>query len=77
MLKVFETSVCTSSDFDFVQAMLNNFLKNHQEIIVNEPELAEILQRIQTAVDDKFESLETLIESNICMSAYFAGINQF
>lgn len=29
MLKVFETSVRTSSEFDFVQAMLNNFLKNH------------------------------------------------
>ena len=55
MLKVFETAVRTSADFDFVQAMLNNFLKNHQEIIVNEPELSEILKRIQVAVDDKFE----------------------
>ena len=46
MLKVFESAVKTSSDFDFVQAMLNNFLKNHQEIIVNEEKLSEILERI-------------------------------
>lgn len=36
-------SLDTCKDFDFVQALLNNFLKNHSDIIIEEDELATML----------------------------------
>ena len=36
MLEIFEKAVQSNRDCDFVQAMLNNFIKNHSEIIMED-----------------------------------------
>jgi hypothetical protein len=44
MLEVFIECLTRNQDVDFVQAMLNNFLTNHHEIITQEVEL---VQRVE------------------------------
>ena len=39
MLQVFIQTVKQATDFDFVMALINNFLMNQNDIIVNEPKL--------------------------------------
>ena len=43
MLSVLIHALGTCSDFDFVQALLNNFLKNHSDAIIEEEELSDML----------------------------------
>ena len=38
-MDVFQKSIEANLDCDFVQALLNNFLKRHSDIIIDDPEL--------------------------------------
>lgn len=77
MLEVFEHCIGRNMESDFVQAMLNNFLSNHHEIIVEETVLSSKVEQINRVTQRKFEDMEQMLSSNICMATYFAGINQF
>ena len=77
MLNVFLSLVESNQDTDFTQAMLNNYLQNHNDIIVQDLELTSIVSKIKDVLKHKFEQMESLINSNVCMSMYFAGINAF
>ena len=48
MMKVLLKSIERSLDFDFVQALLNNFLKDHQDIIIEDEELTELMVEMNT-----------------------------
>jgi len=45
-MKVLLKSIERSLDFDFVQALLNNFLKDHQDIIIEDEELTELMVKM-------------------------------
>lgn len=77
MLNVFHSLVESNQDTDFTQAMLNNFLQNHNEIIIQEVDLSSTVSKIKDLLKHKFDQMESLINSNVCMSMYFAGINAF
>ena len=67
----------TAKDFDFVQALLNNFLKTHSDVIIEDEDLTETMIQINDRVRSKFAQMEELIHGNLCMTQYFAGINNF
>lgn len=69
--------ISANHDTDFTQAMLNNFLQNHNDIIIQDLELSSNLSKIKEELKSKFEQMESLLNSNVCMSMYFAGINAF
>lgn len=77
MAEVLVSALDSCKDFDFVQALLNNFLKNHSDFIIEEPELAAMLCDINDKQQQKFSQMEELIQGNLCMTQYFAGINTF
>lgn len=77
MMHVLLRALDTCKDFDFVQALLNNFLKNHSDAIIDDEELTETLMEINDKVSSKFSQMEELIQGNLCMAQYFAGINNF
>lgn len=77
MMHVLLKALDTGKDFDFLQALLNNFLKNHSDTIIEDEELSDILVEILEKVARKFSKMEELIQSNLCMAQYFAGINNF
>jgi hypothetical protein len=43
MMSIFEKAVESNKDCDFIQAMLNNFIKNHSEIIMEDQALTKQL----------------------------------
>ena len=57
--------------------MLNNFLSNHYDIIVQDDELSALLSNIKNIIKTKFTHVESLVASNLCMTQYFAGLNEF
>ena len=75
MLNTFLKLVETNSDCDFVQALLNNFLKNHHELITESESLTKIMLQIKESLTQNFEKLEVLMHTNLCMTQYFAGLN--
>ena len=77
MMHVLLQALETGKDFDFLQALLNNFLKNHSDAIIDDEELTESLMEINEIVSSKFQQMEELIQGNLCMAQYFAGINNF
>ena len=57
--------------------MLNNFIKNHSEIIMEDKLLTKHLSQIRSVTQEKYEHLEHLINGNLCMTQYFAAIDNF
>ena len=76
-MNVFIEAVESNQDCDFVQALINNFLKNHYDIILEDPDLGALLSQLKTSLQAKFSKLEHLINGNLCMTQYFAGLNNF
>jgi hypothetical protein len=77
MLKVLHRGVEANRDCDFVQALVNNFVKNHFEIIMDDPELTEQMSEMKKVTEEKYERLQHLLNSNLCMTSYFAAIDHF
>ena len=77
MLNILLQAIESNQDSDFVQAMLNNFLSNHYDIIVQDDELSALLSNIKDIIKSKFTHVESLVASNLCMTQYFAGLNEF
>lgn len=77
MLDVFSAAVRSNTDSDFVQAILNNFLQNHYDLIVQDDDLSAQLSEVRCLINNKFERLENLIGGNLCMAQYFSGLNEF
>ena len=77
MLRHFSAAIKTMSDFDFLQALLNNFLKNHAETLMSDAQLSEALRDVSRQLKDKYADLERLFDSNVSMTGYFAGLNEF
>jgi hypothetical protein len=77
MMHVLLKALGTGKDFDFLQALLNNFLKSHNDAIIEDEDLTETLMEIHDRVANKFAKMEELIQGNLCMAQYFAGINNF
>ena len=77
MMQIFVDAVEANTDCDFVQAVLNNFLKNHYDVIVEDTDLGNMLNEIKVKLEGRFNQLEHLINSNLCMTQFFAGINNF
>lgn len=75
MMDVFIHLLTANQEVDFVQAMLNNFLTNHHEVITQESELVEKVEELKKVTESKFEQMESLLSSNMCMTMYFSGIN--
>ena len=68
MMKHFLTWIEKGKDSDFIQALLNNFIKNHSEIILEEHDLSKIMKEIRETMEEKFRNLEHLINGNLCMA---------
>ena len=68
MLQVFIQTVKQATDFDFVMALINNFLMNQNDIIVNEPKLVKSMADLNTITKQKFAKVEELIQSTVCMT---------
>jgi len=77
MLTILHQAIEANQDSDFVQAMLNNFLSNHYDIIVQDDDLSSQLSQIRSIIQSKFTHVESLVASNLCMTQYFAGLNEF
>lgn len=77
MTKFFVWAISSNRDCDFIQALLNNFLKSHHDMIVDDPELTEAIDEVNGLVQDKFEEMEKLLNSTLCMTQYFSGMNTF
>jgi hypothetical protein len=68
MLNILHQAIQANQDSDFVQAMLNNFLQNHYDIIVQDDELSALLSEIRSVIKSKFTHVESLVASNLCMT---------
>lgn len=68
MLNILRQAIEANQDSDFVQAMLNNFLSNHYDIIIQDDELSSLLSQIRTIIQTKFHHVESLVASNLCMT---------
>jgi|TARA_B110000285_G_C14744474_1_gene432311 hypothetical protein len=77
MMGVFEKCIEANIDCDFVQAMLNVFLKKHSDIIIEDVDLTDKMVEIKDKMDGKFDKLEHLINGNLCMTQYFAAVDNF
>jgi len=77
MLTILHQAIEANQDSDFVQAMLNNFLSKHYDIIVQDDDLSSQLSQIRSIIQSKFTHVESLVASNLCMTQYFAGLNEF
>ena len=77
MLEVFRDCLGRNQEVDFVQALLHNFFTNHYDVIVQDEELVEKVGQLKSVIEARFADLEALMSSNLCMTSYFAGINQF
>ena len=78
MLTFFLELTRRKQDTDFIQALLNCFLKTHYDAIMNEDSedgemIAKVLQ-IQQASEEAFHELEAMIDHNQCMVSHFTGI---
>jgi len=74
MLDFFLAQVTHKVDTDFTQAMLNCFLKAHYEVLLEDDEMMEKVERIQKVTEESFAALEALIDHNMCMIAHFTGL---
>jgi hypothetical protein len=77
MMDVFEQCIDANIDCDFVQALLNNFLKRHSDIIIEDSELTSQMAAIKDRLSSKFNHLEHLINGNLCMTQYFAAVDNY
>lgn len=77
MMEVFEECVEASIDCDFLQAVLNVFLKKHADLIVEDQELSHQMAMLKDKMDHKFSKLEHLINGNLCMTQYFAAVDNY
>ena len=68
MLQTFFEAIDSNSETDFVQALLNNFLQNHNDLIIADDELSNLLSDIKNKLQIKFKRLEHLIGANLCMT---------
>ena len=76
MLLRFTRAIKQNHDTDFVQACLNNFLKVHHDTIVDDEDLSSLLEsQILPSVEHTFTRVEDLLNHNICMAEYFAGMS--
>ena len=78
MLTFFLEYTRRKQDTDFVQAMLNCFLKTQYDAIMQEDneegEMIEKVRQIQEASQEAFSELESMIDHNQCMVSHFTGI---
>mmetsp|Transcript_6647 Transcript_6647/g.5951 ORF Transcript_6647/g.5951 Transcript_6647/m.5951 type:complete len:89 (+) Transcript_6647:472-738(+) len=74
MLKFFLMMITSKREVDFIQAILNCFLKIHAETIMEDEELVKKLQQIEEENEKSFEDLENLINHNVCMLSHFTGV---
>ena len=78
MLTFFLELTKRKQDTDFIQALLNCFLKTHYDAIMNEDsedgELIGKVLQIQQASEEAFHELESMIDHNQCMVSHFTGI---
>jgi 3-dehydroquinate dehydratase len=77
MLQIFDEVVKANREADFVHALLNNFLQSHHDIIIEDQDLSHQLSAMREALEIQFSQVENLVSSNLCMTSYFSGINQF
>ena len=77
MIGFFYWAVDSNRDCDFVQALLNNFLKCHNDLIIEDSDLSEAVEEVSHLVQRKFEEMEKLLSSSLCMTQYFSGMNTF
>ena len=76
MLTFFLEYTKRRQETDFVQAMLNCFLKTHYDAIMLEDdgEMIQKVHQIQEASEEAFRDLEAMIDHNQCMVSHFTGI---
>jgi len=77
MLLIFRGALEMNGDQDFIHACLNNFLKSHHEAIVENSELGELLEsQVEPLIRKNYARFEDLMQSSICMTEHFSGIQQ-
>ena len=69
-----EASLRQKTDSDFAQALLNCCLKVHYDILMEDDELVAQLKGLEQVSKNGFNSLEDLINHNICMVSHFTGV---
>ena len=57
-----------------LQAFLNRFIKIYSEDIINDREIKENLEKINEINRKKFEELENIYNSTMCLVSHFGNI---
>ena len=63
-----------NNNFEMLQAYLNRFLKIYNEDIINNKEIKENLSKINEINKKKYEELESLYNSAMCLVSHFGNI---
>ena len=63
-----------NNNFEMLQAFLNRFIKIYSEDIINDREIKENLEKINEINRKKFEELENIYNSTMCLVSHFGNI---
>lgn len=74
MIDYFTTALASRRSFEFLQALLNLFLKVHSEFISTSDTLAAKVQRLSQLHRGMWSQLHELFEHNLCIVNFFAKI---
>ena len=75
LLQFFKNQFQTKENFDFFQAYLHLTLKVHEVTIAEHEELFIIVEDIQHIVNENWTHLESLFQSNLCLTDFFLSLN--
>uniref|UniRef100_A0A7S2WDF5 Small-subunit processome Utp21 domain-containing protein n=1 Tax=Mucochytrium quahogii TaxID=96639 RepID=A0A7S2WDF5_9STRA len=64
--------LCSKTNFEIAQAVLNRVIALHSDIIAARPELKSRLNALQSAQDKAWKDLRGLLQHNLCLLSYFA-----
>jgi hypothetical protein len=63
-----------NNNFEMLQAFLNRFVKIYSDDIVNDKDIKNNLEKINEINKKKFEELESIFNSNMCLVSHFGNI---
>jgi len=74
MLDFFIKQIHDKVDCDFIQSLVNCFLKTHYDIIMGDDDLIGRARTIMEETQRSHEEVEQLINYNLCIISHFTGI---
>lgn len=74
MIDYFIANLRLKKDTDFMQSLINCFLRSHYDILIDDESLMERLKVMMAENSKNQEDLEDLLNHNICMISHFVDI---